>query len=63
MPRLVGKQSNEGTYLGLVLIALVAAFGVLEYSGAIDVVPNFGQEKVYFEGSRENDLTSDSVAN
>jgi hypothetical protein len=43
MPRLVGKQASNGTSLGLLLIAVAAAYGVLEYSGTVDIIPNVGQ--------------------
>jgi predicted small secreted protein len=44
MPRLVGKQSNNGLIATLLLlVAIVAAIG-LEYTGAIDTVPGFGRD-------------------
>jgi hypothetical protein len=44
MPRLVGKQSNNGLLASLlILIAIAAAIG-LEYTGAIDLIPGFGRE-------------------
>ena len=42
MPRLVGKQSNQGLSLGMLLLAAAAAYGVLEYSGTVDLIPNVG---------------------
>ncbi len=49
MPRLVGKRSNTGANI-TVLIILLAIFGVLlEYFGWIDVVPGFGREGRYFQ--------------
>ena len=45
MPRLVGKQSNRGLYVGLVLLAAVAGFVGLEYTGVINVIPGFGKER------------------
>lgn len=42
MPRLIGKQSNEGLYAGLVLIAAVLVAGSCEYFGVINVIPEFG---------------------
>lgn len=49
MPRLIGKCSNTGTNI-TVLIVLVAIFGVLlEYFGMIDIVPHFGREGRYFQ--------------
>lgn len=44
MPRLVGKRSNSGAGLGLLLIAAVAAYGVLEYSGTVDLIPYVSQD-------------------
>ncbi len=49
MPRLIGKRSNNGANI-TVLIILVAIFGVLlEYFGMIDIVPGFGREGRYFQ--------------
>jgi hypothetical protein len=44
VPRLVGKQSNEGLYAGVVLIAAVLVAGSCEYFGVVNVVPGFGSE-------------------
>jgi hypothetical protein len=45
VPRLIGKQSNNGWYAGLFLIAAIAiTTGVLEYSGFTNVIPGFGQD-------------------
>jgi hypothetical protein len=44
VPRLVGKQSNNELYAGVILgIAIIAAVAV-EYLGIINVVPGFGRE-------------------
>jgi hypothetical protein len=44
MPRLVGKRSNKGViYAGVLFVLAIATFGVLEYTGAVDVIPNFGK--------------------
>ena len=42
MPRLQGKSSNAPAVLTVILV-LVGAFLVLEYFGAIDLIPNFGR--------------------
>jgi hypothetical protein len=44
VPRLVGKQSNEGLYAWVVIIAAVLVAGSCEYFGVINVVPKFGSE-------------------
>lgn len=45
MPRLAGKESNDTIVLYVISFAFIAivAVGVLEYLGAIDLVPNFGK--------------------
>jgi hypothetical protein len=49
MPRLLGQRSHSGANI-TVLIILVAIAGILlEYSGAIDIVPSFGREGRYFQ--------------
>ena len=49
MPRLVGQRSNNGANI-TVLIILAAIVGILlEYIGAIDIVPGFGREGYYFQ--------------
>lgn len=47
MPRLVGKQSNNKAGLGLLLIAVIATCGALEYSGVLDYIPNFGRLSIF----------------
>ncbi len=42
MPRLEGRRSNTGLYLVLLLVVLLVILLVLEYTGAIDLIPNFG---------------------
>ena len=46
MPRLVGKQSNEGLLVSLLMIAAIAIATGLEYTGIINVVPGFGQDNL-----------------
>jgi hypothetical protein len=47
MPRLVGKQSNSGLYVGLVCFAAIAVAGTvaMEYFGVINTVPGFGKDQ------------------
>jgi len=42
MPRLEGKRSNSGLYIILVIVALLAILLVLEFTGAMDLIPNIG---------------------
>jgi len=49
MPRLIGKRSDNGANI-TVLIILAAIVGILlEYIGAIDIVPGFGREGYNFQ--------------
>lgn len=49
MPRLVGQRSNNGANI-TALIILAGIVGILlEYLGAIDIVPRFGREGGYFQ--------------
>jgi hypothetical protein len=47
MPRLVGKQSNSGWYVGLFCVVAIAAAGTvaLEYCGIINEIPGFGKNQ------------------
>jgi hypothetical protein len=45
MPRLLGKSSKTSLYIGTALVIAVAGAIALEYSGTIDVIPNFGKEQ------------------
>ncbi len=46
MPRLVGKQSNVSANLTLLAIAIIAILTGLEYIGAINLINNFGNDRV-----------------
>lgn len=49
MPRLIGQRSSNRANIS-VLIILAAIVGILlEYLGAIDVVPGFGRQGSYFQ--------------
>lgn len=52
MPRLVGKQSNSGLSVGLFLLISIAVLGALEYVGAVDLIPSFGAERDYLQGTQ-----------
>ena len=54
MPRLVGKQSNEGLLVSLLVLAAIAVVTGLEYTGAINVVPGFGKDAPTFNSSSRN---------
>jgi hypothetical protein len=46
MPRLVGKQSNNGLLTGVVLVAaIVAAAGGFEYLGYTNFIPGWGKDQ------------------
>ncbi|HEY9644502.1 MAG TPA: hypothetical protein V6C57_28660 [Coleofasciculaceae cyanobacterium] len=40
MPRLIGKQTNSGGYIALLLLAAAGTVGVMEYAGAVDIFPH-----------------------
>ncbi len=42
MPRLEGKQSNSGLYIVLLVVVLLAILVAFEFTGTMDLVPNFG---------------------
>jgi hypothetical protein len=44
MPRLVGRQSNSGASVVLLLLIAIGAATALEYEGVMNVVPNFGKD-------------------
>ncbi len=56
MPRLVGKPSNGGAYVALLLLAAIGIAGVAEYTGAINEVPEFGSD--YLGAPANNDGAS-----
>lgn len=49
MPRLIGQQSHAETNIALLIIFVAIAGILLEYFGAIDLVPGFGQERAYLQ--------------
>lgn len=56
MPRLVGRQSNVGAYILSSLVLIVAAGGLLQYAGLIDI-PGLVQD---IDNSLEDNSTSQS---
>lgn len=44
MPRLIGKQSSNSWYAGLLIFAVIAVAGSLEYFGFINLIPGFGRD-------------------
>ena len=42
MPRLEGKRTNPGLYLIVVVALLLLALVTLEYTGVLNLIPNFG---------------------
>ena len=57
MPRLVGRQSNSGASVVLLLLIAIGIASALEYEGVIDVVPDFGKS---FVGDRSTSQPSPS---
>jgi hypothetical protein len=45
MPRLLGKSSKTPLYVGTALVVAVAGAIAVEYSGMIDIIPNFGKDQ------------------
>lgn len=62
MPRLVGKQSNNSGYIGLVLILAIATAVSLEYLGVINVIPSFGRDTWTDESFNLLTITAPSVS-
>ncbi len=42
MPRLEGRRSNTGLYIVLLLLVLLVILLVLEFTGAVDIIPGLG---------------------
>ena len=42
MPRLEGQRSNNGLLIILLVVVLLAIVVGLEFTGVLDVIPNFG---------------------
>jgi hypothetical protein len=49
MPRLIGKRSNTGSSFTLLILFVAIAGVLLEYFGAINIIPGFGREGRGFE--------------
>ncbi|BAZ20416.1 hypothetical protein NIES4073_12920 [Kalymmatonema gypsitolerans NIES-4073] len=63
MPRLVGQRSNTGANItSLIIIAAIVGV-LLEYLGAIDIVPGFGREGRYFQlqGQPTNEQSTEQI--
>jgi hypothetical protein len=63
MPRLVGKQSNEGLIVSLLMIAAIAIATGLEYTGIINVVPGFGKDNPTFSANNPSVFSDSAVIN
>ena len=46
MPRLIGKQSKSSVPLSLLILAAIATVVGLEYTGAINVINGFGNDRL-----------------
>lgn len=44
MPRLLGKTSKNPLFIGVALLVAITGAVALEYYGAIDIIPGFGQD-------------------
>ncbi len=44
MPRLLGKPSKAPLFIGVALLVAITSAVALEYYGAINVIPGFGQD-------------------
>lgn len=49
MPRLVGQRSHNRANITVLILFVAIAAILLEYFGAIDIVPVFGREGRYFQ--------------
>lgn len=58
MPRLIGRQSNVGSYVVSLLILVVIVGGLLQYYNVIDL-PGIG--KKIREGLKESDRSNQSL--
>jgi hypothetical protein len=45
MPRLLGKPARTPLFIGVALLAAITGAVALEYYGAIDIIPGFGQDR------------------
>jgi hypothetical protein len=55
MPRLIGKSSKAPLYVGTALVVAVAGAIALEYSGVIDIIPNFGKDQKVVNRSHQSE--------
>lgn len=47
MPRLVGKKTNSAVWIfPLIAVVAVGAIAKMEYTGAVDFVPQFGRSSI-----------------
>ena len=46
MPRLIGKQSKSSVPLSLLILAAISTVVGLEYTGAINVINGFGNDRL-----------------
>ena len=42
MPRLEGRRSNSCVYIVLMIVLLLATLLLVEFTGVINLIPNFG---------------------
>jgi hypothetical protein len=61
MPRLLGKPSKTPLYIGTALLVAVAGVFALEYSGIIDVIPNFGKDQKMMSQSKSSVRKATSI--
>jgi hypothetical protein len=61
MPRLVGKQSNDGLFISLIVLIAIAVATGLEYTGAINVAPGFGKDNSTLD-SKDRSTSPDQSA-
>jgi hypothetical protein len=60
MPRLAGKQSNDGLLISLIVLTTIAVATGLEYTGAINLVPGFGKDNPTLDSTSSNAISEKS---